>query len=95
MTKDEAKAKFKECFPDYHAVKVYRQSTNSWKMEIDLNRLALPMLIKLSKLVGTEDINEEHFHQDGCESCDYGSRDWYELTITDPKDTEVLEALKK
>jgi len=37
------------------------------------------ILMKLSELFGTKNINVEHFSESGCETCDFGSR--YEITF--------------
>lgn len=51
-------------------------------------------LIRLSEVLGTEDINVDNYSNSGCESCDWGSDYGHKIQITNPtKQLEELEQL--
>lgn len=44
-------------------------------------QVSLDLLIKLSELFGTRDIDTDQWHTDGCETCDFGSNYEVEFLI--------------
>lgn len=50
-------------------------------------------LTALSKIVGTDEINVDEFHENGCKTCDYGSDYGHKIDIINP--TLRLDELEK
>lgn len=42
-------------------------------------KIDFKFLKQLSEFVGSDEINDERYNTDGCETCDYGSK--YEITL--------------
>lgn len=78
MTTEELAGKIKEIFTDAGQVKVSLQG-DQVKMDISAMYSApgrsLPLLLKLSEVLGTTDINEDDTYAwGGCDTCDFGSK---------------------
>ena len=80
--------------PEFHISKITDGYQIKYGQEYTPPKLNFDVLIKLSELFGTQDINVDNYSVSGCETCDYGSDYGHEIAIKHlTKNEEMLSHL--